>query len=56
MRPHSITYHCKIGAAFPQARWEHMPVRDGNATSTELRIPGVYILRHHKGVKAMLKD
>src|ERR1700676_1335228 len=33
IRPHSITYHCKIGAAFPQVRGDHQPVRDGNATS-----------------------
>src|SRR5580658_6004237 len=39
MRPHSITYHCKIGAAFPQARGDHQLVRDGNAT---LRPRGLY--------------
>jgi hypothetical protein len=49
-------YHCKIGAAFPHERGEQNLVRDGNATSVELRIPAVYILRHHVGVKMMLKD
>lgn len=33
MRPHSISYHCKIGAAFPQERGEVNLVRNENATS-----------------------
>src|SRR5579864_8543089 len=42
MRPHSISYHCKIGAAFPQERWGHKPMRDGNTTSTTTHSRAVY--------------
>jgi hypothetical protein len=40
----------------PHSRGEDKPVRDENATSTGLGIPGLYILRHQMGVKMMLKD
>jgi hypothetical protein len=55
IRPHSKTITAK-SAPHPLRRVAHIPVRDGYATSTEVRIPAVCILRHHVEVKVMLKD